>query len=322
MAARKRGGGDDEGGDGAVAGSGTSAVDAYFSYVAAALGLRLHVLPHVKAHFWGNYSVSPHVAAMMVQHVERVLRETGLWPHGGNGRHSSRESGAGPGSSTLGWRQPHSPQPLAPPPHPPPAWPARGPLPPLPPPLPPLFAPRPLLAPARRGEQPALSLPVFGKGLAGAFDALEQPFGRGFRVVLPDAGSAPAQVAAPLASAPAGPTPDMPPAPDKGPAMLASPSPGPPPSVPQEPQPPVWPPPSSISALEGLSGGSKWVQGAASVPSDVGLAVDGGGGGGNGKSDSVAYRSWCPSWVQLHECEANPAFMLRHCARSCGTARP
>ena len=39
-------------------GSGTSAVDAYFSYIAVALGLRLYVLPYAKAHITSSHPIT------------------------------------------------------------------------------------------------------------------------------------------------------------------------------------------------------------------------------------------------------------------------
>ena len=167
------------------------------------------------------------------------------------------------------------PAPPAPPPHPPRERPPRGPLPPLPPPLPPRLPPPPLRRPYPRPPSPSPSplppslspsLPVFGKGLAGAFDSVEQPFGRGFRLVLPEArdgaeardpGPPPASEAATAAQvassspwwAPATP-PAMPPAPDK-PSFEARDAarPQPPPSprrVPQGLQQPQPPPPPTL----------------------------------------------------------------------------
>ena len=301
-----------EASNGASEGGGTSAVDAYFTYLAAALGLRLHVLPYAKAHFWGNYSVPPATAQLMAEHVDRVLHQYAIWPQGDGERGRERErereregDGTREGGAHRAWqggrvavsisqdrgdtwqgrrqlerdnrrrqRRPFDrPPPPAPPPHPPRERPPRGPLPPLPPPLPPRLPPPPLRRPYPRPSPPSPSpspspppslspsLPVFGKGLAGAFDSVEQPFGRGFRVTLPEArnpGPPPATAAEAVAQAasssssssspwwaPATP-PAMPPAPDKPsfeamPAAQRQPPPSPRPTA--KPQPHTQPPP-------------------------------------------------------------------------------
>lgn len=307
---------------GAIEGSGTSAIDAYFSYLAGALGLRLYVLPYAKAHFWGNYSVPPDVARIMVAHIKHLMIETGVW-RPGNEDHAALRHGieAAPFESQrqlMGKPRPfHVYLPPPPPAHPPRVWPSRGPLP-----APPSSV-LPFVPPHPRVQHPALPLPIFGKGLAGAFDTIEQPFGRGFRMVLPDAidASTPAQAAASWPPASARPV-----AREK--VSLSS-----PPSVPQEPRRPA-PPNTPAPALrdprlppelfmEKVAVGQQEVQGGAGVLSNVTPSAKGHQGSvsnrvfGSGE-DTMTFRTWCPSWVQLHECEVNPNFMLQHCARSCG----
>lgn len=75
--ARDLPGGTEEGGGallGAVEGSGISAFDAYFTYLASALNLQLFVLPFAKAHFWGNYSVPPYVVSQVVERVRHTVQ--------------------------------------------------------------------------------------------------------------------------------------------------------------------------------------------------------------------------------------------------------
>ena len=60
--------------------NGLSAYDSYLSYLTAALGLPLTLLPFAKAHFYGNYSVTSEAADQTVAEVETVLRATGRWP--------------------------------------------------------------------------------------------------------------------------------------------------------------------------------------------------------------------------------------------------
>jgi len=222
--------------------------------------------------------------------------------------------------------------PPSPSPHPPLAWPSCSPLPPLPAPVQPLFPPKPLFPPFPHIEHAAFSLPVFGKGLAGAFDTIEQPFG-GFRMVLP--GATDPQVDALISSAPVSAMPVMSP-PNNTPRMRVRPSPT---SVPQEPRRHARPPPSTpvVSTVlpllehpqmspfgERASSVQSRLQGEGAVFSDgaevFAVAVDPEGTSNGtlvGEDDSTAYRMWCPSWVQFHECAVNPTFMMRHCSRSC-----
>ena len=72
--------------------NGLSAYDSYLSYLTAALGLPLTLLPFAKAHFYGNYSVTSEAADQTVAEVETVLRATGRWPPKGDAPAGIRSS--------------------------------------------------------------------------------------------------------------------------------------------------------------------------------------------------------------------------------------
>ena len=209
--------------DNAVSGAHTSLSDSPYTYLAAATGMPVHLLPQSKA--WtvhGNFSMPPYLSVQAVDTIARELIRMGRWkpPHGASPpapppRDATRDrtgDKATDGSQSFFSissfllpfiSRPPPPVSIAPPsrlptPKPPPV--ARPP-PPLPPATPtsdapsPASSPLPSSAPAPTPSLPAATgprtppLPTAVLPPAGAFaglSALEQPFGRGFRMVLPE----------------------------------------------------------------------------------------------------------------------------------------
>ena len=204
---------------------GNSPADGYFSYLAAASGVRFIPLSQAKAHLsLGNYSLPPYLAAQVADAMEAALVEMGRWrpprgrpaPAAGRGgggataAHAPDGGGEGEGGNRFGFSIASfllpfisgPPPSVKPPPArlPPPAPPSPTPS---PPPLPP---PNPSQLPAARAgappsARPPVSAPVSPPvpvlpasqagaraftGLSALESALEQPFGRGFRLVLPE----------------------------------------------------------------------------------------------------------------------------------------
>ena len=194
-----------------------ASTDGYYAYTAAALGLTLRVLPQAKAHPLGNWSLPPYLASQVAQAVEKELVKIGRWKspplrpghRRGGGDAPSAPSRAADEASDAPSRPSHwlptfllpftttpPPPPAAPPPRPtlPPPKPPTS-SPPPPPPPPPTILPPPSctscanpLASTKLSTKLSSAAPdsltAGGRAFAG-LSALEKPFGRGFRLVLP-----------------------------------------------------------------------------------------------------------------------------------------
>ena len=198
-----------------------SPADTVYSYLAAAVGVTVHVLPHAKAHVvFGNYSLPPYKAKKVVEHVHASLVKMGRWkarPGEQMATVDGEDAGAHDAAAAGGkwssltsfllplWSPPMpvqnpSPPPRLPPPKPPPPASASA----QPPPLPPQVIEggkerddRGLPTAAPSGPPPVSSTnhaTPHQRAFPG-LSALEQPFGRGFRLKLPETLSTPTATA-------------------------------------------------------------------------------------------------------------------------------